>query len=301
MIEETLAALRVSPQGAYVDCTLGEGGHAVAVAGALEPAPRVLGIEVDGEALAIATRRLRPYGDRVKTVLGSYTDLLQLAERQQFKPADGVLFDLGVSSLQLEKAEKGFSFSREGRLDMRFDARQELTARDVVNEYPERDLAETISRLGEERNARRIAAAIVRARPIESTTELAEVISSASGSRRKSRVHPATRTFQALRMAVNRELENIRLGLEQAVEVLGAGGRLVVISYHSLEDRLVKRFMRDQASSCVCPPGIPVCVCDHPARLKLIRRGVTKPSADEVRSNPRSRSAKLRVAERLAV
>jgi len=301
MVKETLTALRVSPWGAYVDCTLGEGGHALALVKAVEPAPRVLGIDLDSEALAMARRRLRPYGDGVRIVLGSYTDLLGLAERNGFKPADGVLFDLGVSSLQLETGNKGFSFSNEGRLDMRFDTRQKLTAHEVVNLYAEKDLVEAIFRFGEDRNARRIAGAIVNGRPIETTAELAKAISNAVGSRHRGRVHPATRTFQALRMVVNKELENIQAGLEQAIEVLGAGARLAVISYHSLEDRLVKGFLRNESSSCICPPGMPVCVCEHSARLRLIGKGVVKPSDDEVRSNPRSRSAKLRVAERLPV
>ena len=214
-------------------------------------------------------------------------------------PADGVMFDLGLSSLQLETPDRGFSFSQAGRLDMRFDMTQELTAYQVANQRTERQLADIIFEFGEEPKARRLARAIVQARPVETTLDLANVITRAAGRSGRSRTHPATRTFQALRIAVNQELENMRSGLEQAIQVIGSSGRLVVISYHSLEDRLVKRLLKREASSCICPPGTPECVCGHEARISEITRRVLRPSPEEVRTNPRSRSARMRVAERL--
>ncbi len=299
MVEETLAALEITPGDTIIDCTLGEGGHSRAILQGLEFKPKVLGIEIDSAALEIARKRLRQYGNRVKTVLGSYVDVLKFADAYRFCPATGVLFDLGVSSLQLETGIRGFSFSREAKLDMRFDGSQELTAHDLVNSSTENDLAKTISTLGEDPNAKRIAKAICNGRPIDTTTHLARIVSGASGFRNKSKIHPATRTFQAIRMAVNGELDNIRLGLKQAVEVLSLGGRLIVITYHSLEDRLVKNILRQESSTCVCPVGTPECICSQKARLKLLGGGVVKPKLEAIQSNPRSRSAKLRVAQRI--
>ncbi|MDA1189919.1 MAG: 16S rRNA (cytosine(1402)-N(4))-methyltransferase RsmH, partial [Chloroflexi bacterium] len=215
-----------------------------------------------------------------------------------FSGADGILFDLGLSSAQLERAERGFSFANEGPLDMRFDQRQELSAERIINQSVERELADLIYQLGEERQSRRIARAIVSARPIRTTARLAEVVAGAVGGKR-GRIHPATRTFQALRMAVNTELEAIGEGLKQAVGSLGSGGRLVVISYHSLEDRLVKEFMRRESKNCVCEPDAPGCTCKHIALIRIITKKVVKPTQEETKGNPRSRSAKLRIAERL--
>jgi len=299
MVGEVLTALRVRADGAYIDCTTAEGGHALAILGPAEPGPRLLGIDLDADALATARHRLREYGGRAALARGSYVDLEEIAAGYGFVPADGVLFDLGLSSAQLENAERGFSFARSGKLDMRFDAGQGLTAHDIVNQRSEQDLADIIRRLGEEPAARRIARAIVRARPIESTTDLADIVRRTAGGRGRRAIHPATRTFQALRIAVNGELDNIKEGLAQAIRVLGSGGRLVSISYHSLEDREVKTFLRTESSSCICPPGTPVCICGHEPSIKLIQRRVIKPSQEEIRSNPRSRSARLRVAERL--
>jgi 16S rRNA (cytosine1402-N4)-methyltransferase len=299
MVGEVLAALSVRPGGRYVDCTTGEGGHALAILGSVEPGPRLLGIDLDADALSTARRRLEEYGDRATLVQGTYAGLEEMAGGRGFVPADGVLFDLGLSSAQLESGERGFSFARQGKLDMRFDAGQVLTARDIVNQHSEKDLADIIYRLGEEPASRRIARAIVRARPIESTTGLADIVRRAAGGRGRRRIHPATRTFQALRMAVNGELDNIKEGLAQAIRVLGSGGRLVAISYHSLEDREVKSFLRMESSSCICPPGMPVCICGHEPSIRLIYRKVVKPSEQEISANHRSRSARLRVAERL--
>jgi 16S rRNA (cytosine1402-N4)-methyltransferase len=214
-------------------------------------------------------------------------------------PADGVLFDLGLSSMQVDTAARGFSFRREAKLDMRFDPGQKMTAHDLVNERSAGSLADLIFRLGEEPRARRIARAVVRNRPIETTTALAEIIEGEIGRARSGRIHPATRTFQALRIAVNSELDNLGQGLAGAIRVLRRAGRLVVISYHSLEDRVVKTTLRREAADCVCPPKTPVCACGHEASLRLVHRRVIRPDAHEVTANPRARSARLRTAERI--
>jgi len=211
----------------------------------------------------------------------------------------GVLLDIGLSSLQVERAERGFSFLREGPLDMRFSPRQPLTAAQIVNEYPEDELADIIYRFGEEPRSRRIARRIVERRPLRTTTELAKVVEEAVGGRARRQSHPATRTFQALRIAVNQELLSLDAALPQAYGLLGDLGRLAVLSYHSLEDRLVKEFVRRESRDCICPPRQPVCTCGHKAGLRPISRGAVRPSPDEVAANPRSRSARLRVAERL--
>jgi 16S rRNA (cytosine1402-N4)-methyltransferase len=299
MVEEVLEALRVQSGGRYIDCTVGEGGHAAALLTATGGSVRLLGIDLDGEALGTAGSRLEQYGDRITLVKGTFAELESQARTREFAPADGVLFDLGVSSLQLETAARGFSFGREGPLDMRFDTEQELSALDVVNRWPEAGLVSLLKEYGEEPRARGVAREIVRARPISTTVELAEV---ASRSARRSRrgLNPATRTFQAVRIAVNGEIDNIRPGLEQAIRVLAPGGRAVVISYHSLEDRLVKQSFRREASDCICPPETPECVCGHVATIRLVNRKVVRPTAAEVDRNPRSRSARLRAAERLS-
>jgi len=299
MVQEVLAALQVRAGGAYIDCTVGEGGHALAILNAISPTPRLLGIDLDSEALSVARRRLEPYKAHVTLAQGNFADMSSIAERNGFRPADGVLFDLGLSSLQVDTGSRGFSFQREARLDMRFDPAQTISAYEVVNEYSERALADLIYELGEEPGARRVARAIVHSRPIETTTRLADVVARALGRPSKGRIHPATQTFQAIRMAVNGEIDNLRRGLAQALEVLGHGGRLVVISYHSIEDRLVKNTLRRESSDCVCPPQTPQCVCGHAATIRLVSRKVIKPSPAEVRANPRSRSARIRVAERI--
>lgn len=296
MVEEVLKALDVRSGGRYIDCTAGEGGHSAEISRAADPAPRVLGLDVDEEALTTARRRL---GGGATLVRGSYRELKRLAEGNGFMPADGVLLDLGLSSLQLESENRGFSFLRPGPLDMRFDRSQELTAHHIVNEYGEEELANLIYTLGEERKSRRIARAIVRSRPIENTLELAEVVRRSMGRQPRRQTHPATRTFQAIRMETNGELAAVEEGVLGAIEVLGPGGRLAVISYHSLEDRLVKRLLARESSSCVCPPEAAFCQCEHEPRVRLVNRRVIKPSRSEVQTNPRSRSAKLRAAERI--
>ena len=296
MVEEVVSALGVKSGGHYIDCTVGEGGHSAGIRAAADPGPRLLGLDVDEEALSTAKRRL---GGGTTLVRGSYRELKRLAETNGFMPADGVLLDLGLSSLQVESGARGFSFLRPGPLDMRFDRSQELTAHRIVNQYGEEDLANLIYRLGEEPKSRRIARAIVRARPIEDTVELAEVVRRGMGRQPRRQTHPATRTFQAIRMETNGELEAIEQGLRGAIEVLRPGGRLAVISYHSLEDRLVKRLLARESSSCICPPEAPACACDHRPRVRLVNRRVIRPSRSEMETNPRSRSAKLRAAQRI--
>lgn len=298
MVEEVLHYLDVLPGGRYVDCTVGTGGHAEAVLEMASPGGLLLGLDVDAQALALARKRLERFWPDVRLVEANYRDLAAVCREYSFIPVHGVLFDLGLSSLQLAQAERGFSFQREGPLDMRFDQEQELTAFDIVNHCSEVELARIIWQYGEERQSRRIARAIVRARPIHTTRELAEVVSRAVRAPGH-RLHPATRTFQALRIAVNRELETLEMALAQAVQVLGRGGRLVVISYHSLEDRIVKQFLQRESQDCICPPDLPKCLCGHRATLRPLTRSPVRPSEDEVRRNPRSRSALLRAAEKL--
>jgi 16S rRNA (cytosine1402-N4)-methyltransferase len=257
-----------------------------------------LGIDADPEAIHASQDKLRDYGEAVTLLNDNFVDLEAICRRYHFHPVDGILFDLGVSSLQLDTAERGFSFRLDAPLDMRFDLRQGLTASDIVNTFSEQELAQLIEKYGEERHSRQIARNIVRNRPVATTLGLARLVEQVLGSKR-AKIHPATRTFMALRIAVNSELQNLELALEQTINLLRPGGRLVVISYHSLEDRIVKQFMRRAASSCLCPPGTIMCRCGHMPTLKLISRKVIKPSSLEMESNPRSRSAKLRIAERL--
>ena len=297
MVPEVLEALRVQPGGRYMDATAGEGGHIEAVLAASQPGGQLLGIDADHEAVAVARDRLAPFGDAVRVVLGNFRDMRSIALAADFVPVHGVLMDLGVSSLQLDAEARGFSFRRADPLDMRFSLDQQITAADIVNGHTQEELANVIFRLGEERRSRPIAAAIVAARPLRTSSELAAVIASAVRGPRR-RLHPATQTFQALRIAVNDELAALDAALGQAVSLLGLGGRLVVLAYHSLEDRIVKNFMRRESADCVCPPGAPECRCGHLATVRLGTRRVITPAAAEVASNARSRSARLRWVER---
>ncbi len=299
-LREVLEGLVVRPGGIYIDGTLGAGGHAEAILAASAPDGRLLGLDRDPQAVTRATARLELYGERVTLRHASYVELGTLARERGFFPVEGVLFDLGFSSLQIAAAERGFAFRLAGPLDMRFDQTSAgPTAADLVNTLPEAELANLLWRYGEEPRSRRIAQAIVAARPLESTGELAEIVAAAAERPRGRRIHPATRVFQALRIAVNRELESLEAVLPQAVEVLRPGGRLAVITFHSLEDRIVKRFFKQEARGCICPPEVPICACGHQPALRLINRKPMRPSAEELAANPRSRSAKLRVAEKL--
>ena len=298
LYQEVLRGLQIKPGGRYIDGTLGGGGHAVGILEKSSPAGQLLGIDADPTAIAISAERLVEYGPRVTMVNANFARLAEIASQCGFRPTDGILLDLGLSSLQLASGERGFSFQLEGPLDMRFNPHQGKPASELVNGLSIPELADILHRYGEERRAQRIAQAIVAARPFQTTHQLAEVVAGAVG--RRGRIHPATRTFQALRIAVNDELSALSRALPQAVNLLAPQGRLVVISYHSLEDRLVKRFYRQESQDCICPPEVPVCRCDHRAVLEIVTKKPITPSELELEANPRCRSARLRIAARLA-
>jgi 16S rRNA (cytosine1402-N4)-methyltransferase len=298
MLAEVLDALDVRPGGRYVDCTLGGGGHAEAILERAQPGGTLLGIDANPAAIEIAGDRLARYGNDVHLVRGNFRDVGAICRDMGFAPVNGVLMDLGLSSDQLEFGE-GFSYRRETPLDMRF-GREGVTAAEIVNNYSESELADVIYRYGEEPASRRIARRIVESRPLETSAQLANADEQAVGRRAHRTTHPATRTFQALRIAVNHELDALATALPQAHGLLGIGARLALLSYHSLEDRIVKEYMRRESRDCICPPGLPACRCGHRATLRLVTRGAVKPSVSEVEANPRSRSARLRAAERIA-
>jgi 16S rRNA (cytosine1402-N4)-methyltransferase len=285
LLKEALEFLNVRPDGIYIDATLGAGGHAEQILKVLQQGQgKLLGIDCDPAALAAARERLRDFGEKLIVQEGNFAEIGALHAASGLRPADGLLADLGLSSLQLEDATRGFSFSLPGPLDMRMDPTREKTAEALVNRSSERDLANLIFKFGEERHSRRIARALVKARPIRSTTELAQVVTRAIPSRAGlHQIHPATRTFMALRLAVNQELENLEAFLAQALDVLAPRGRLVVLSFHSLEDRLVKRAFQ---------------AWQRDGRVQVLTRKVVRPSQEEMRANPRSRSAKLRAVEK---
>jgi 16S rRNA (cytosine1402-N4)-methyltransferase len=298
MLEEVLRYLSPAPGGHYIDATAGGGGHSAALLQSSAPDGRVLSIDADPRALARVRSLLQGFGPRSVVVQGNFRSLAALAARSGFPAVDGIVMDLGLSSDQLADPSGGFAMQEDGPLDMRFDPASPTTAADLVNGLDPQELADLIYRYGEERLSRRIARAIVAARPIHTTGELAAVIAAAVG--RPERIHPATRTFQALRIAVNDELSALAEALPQAVALLRPAARLAIISFHSLEDRIVKQFFRTEAQNCLCPPELPVCTCQHQASLRVVTRRPVQPSADEVARNPRSRSARLRVAERLS-
>ena len=283
---EVLDALRPTSGGTYVDCTVGAGGHAAAILDASAPDGRLLGIDADPGALAIAAERLARFGDRVRLVHRNYRELERVLTETQTPAPNGILLDLGVSSMQLDRPERGFSFQADGPLDMRLDPTTGETAADLVNTLPERELADVIYRYGEERHSRRVARSIIARRATSrfaTTTDLARVVAGALGGRTAGHgIHPATRTFQALRIAVNDELGGLETVLPQAADALAPGGRLTVIAFHSLEDRIVKQFMRSR-----------------PEQLRVLTKKPLVASSEEQRANPRSRSAKLRAAEKL--
>lgn len=301
LLQDVLAHLQPRPGGLYIDGTVGAGGHSAAILQASQPDGRLLAFDRDPQALATARTRLEGFGRRVTFVHASYARMGQLAPEYGFAAVDGVLLDLGLSSLQLEDPRRGFSFMREGPLDMRFDTTQGDTAAELINNLPVDALADIFWRYGEEENSRRYARAIVNARPLHTTTELAELIEEeAPYWVRRKRIHPATKIFQALRIAVNGELSELEVGLPAAIDLLRGRGRVAVISFHSLEDRFVKNLFRDLAQECICPPGQPICTCDVEPLLRLVTGKVIMPDAEEIERNPRSRSARLRVAEKLA-
>lgn len=290
------------PGGRYLDGTVGAGGHAAAILERSAPDGRLLGLDVDPAALEVARRQLARFGDRAVLVRSNYAVCDVVAGRLAFAPVDAVLLDLGLSSIQLADERRGFSFRAVGPLDMRADPDVTVTAADIVNGRPADELARIFAAYGEEPEARRLAAAIARrraSRPFETADELGRFVAGVK-TRRRGGIDPATRVFQALRIAVNDELGNLERGLRAALDVLRPGGRLLVISFHSLEDRTVKTFMARESRDCICPPHLPTCVCGHRAGLRLVARRPVKPDAAEVERNPRARSAVLRVAEKLA-
>ncbi len=297
LYNEILNALHPFSPGLYIDGTVGAGGHAWGILDACKPEGRLLGLDLDPQALEIANRRLSIFNPRVTLVQASYTTLLEQVRRLGWQQVNGILLDLGVSSIQLDQPERGFSFLNEGPLDMRFGPEIPESAEDLINTLPETDLADLIWRYGEEPHSRRIARAIMAARPLHTTRELADVVSRATGGRR-GRLHPATRTFQALRIAVNQELQSIETVLPLAVEALVPGGRLAVITFHSLEDRIVKQFIRRESKDCICPPEQPDCNCGHAASVIDITRHPIVATEIETLENSRARSAHLRIAEK---
>ena len=303
MLEELLDSLNLRPDGIYVDGTLGGGGHARAILAATAPGGILVGIDRDEDALAESARALEPFGRRAVLVKGDYADLKDILARVGIERVDGIVLDLGVSSHQLEAAARGFSFSKPAPLDMRMDRDAPVSARDLVNRADARELERILRDYGEERQARRIARAIVERRktaPIETTDELAALIAAAMPApMRHGRIHPATRSFQALRIAVNDELNSLARGLASGIDCLREGGRISVITFHSLEDRMVKECFRDASRGCTCPADLPVCACGGRPRLRVVTRKPVRPGKGEMERNPRARSAKLRTAERI--
>jgi 16S rRNA (cytosine1402-N4)-methyltransferase len=295
---EVLEYLSVQPGGRYIDCTLGSGGHSQSILEKSSPGGQLLGIDADPEAITKASENLSKFGNSVLMVNDNFANLRDICIKYDFFPVHGILFDLGLSSPQLSEDGRGFSFQNEAPLDMRFSPAQKMTAADIINTYSEYEIARIIKTYGEEIHSRPIARRIVQKRPLRTTVELANIIEQAIGGRR-GKIHPATRTFQALRIAVNRELENLESALNQSVGLLGFGGRLVVISYHSLEDRIVKQLMQKESKGCICPPEVMKCTCGHKPNLKIITKRIITPSFAELQINPRSRSARLRAAERI--
>ncbi len=299
LYNEVITALQPRTGGRYVDGTLGAGGHAFGILEASSPDGELLGLDRDPAALAVATERLMPFGTRAHFMRSSYLDMAAAAAKIGWDAAEGIVLDLGLSSLQIEDASRGFAFKHDGPLDMRFDPASSLTAADLVNKTSADELADILFQFGEEKFARKIVRAIAAARPINTTKQLADVVSRAVGGRRGD-VHPVTRTFQALRIVVNGELDAVAAALPVAMGLLKPGGRLAVISFHSLEDRIVKNFFHQESRDCICPPEQPVCACGHKARLKEITRKPAVPTQGEVAQNPRSRSAKLRIVEKIS-
>ena len=277
---------------------MGTGGHAEGILTASSPAGVLLGLDVDKQALDIAKKKLSAFGNRCIIRQASYMEIIDQIKSLEWDCIDGVLLDLGLSSMQLDIAERGFSFLKEAPLDLRFNPNKGVTAAELVNTLSEKEIANIIWNYSEDPRSRQIARLIIENRPISTTTELAGLILTAYlGKRRKT--HPATRTFQALRIAVNNELEVLEEGLKNSLKAVCAGGRIAIITFHSLEDRIVKQFFKRESIDCVCPPEQPFCTCSHQATLKVITKKAVKPSQEEIANNPRSRSAKIRVAEKI--
>ena len=302
LLEECMEALAIRPNGIYVDGTAGGAGHSSEIAKRLGEDGRLIALDQDETAVAVATERLAHFGERARVVRSNFCELEAVCRELGIEQIDGLLLDLGVSSYQLDTAERGFSYQADAPLDMRMDVRNPLTARTVVNEYPEDKIRKILFEYGEERYSSRIASNIIRAResaPIETTGELVEIIKrSIPAQAREGGHHPAKRSFQALRIEVNAELDVIAPAIKSAVDLLNPGGRIAIITFHSLEDRIVKQTFGELASGCTCPKSFPVCVCGNKPRVKVITRKPILPSKEELEYNPRSHSAKLRVAEK---
>ncbi len=302
LLEETIENLNIQPDGIYVDGTLGGGGHAYHVCSQLGENGRFIGIDQDAAAIAAAGERLKPFEDKVTIVRSNYKDMKQVLHNLGISKVNGIVLDLGVSSYQLDTAERGFSYRENAPLDMRMDQRQSKTAKDIVNDYSEMELYRIIRDFGEDKFAKNIAKHIVRARqekPIETTDELTEIIKAAIPMKfRATGGHPAKRTFQAIRIELNHELEVLKEHLNEMVELLDEDGRICIITFHSLEDRIVKNIFKKCENPCECPPSFPACVCGKKSLGKVISRKPILPSEEELEVNPRSKSAKLRVFER---
>lgn len=305
MLEETVKSLVTNKKGTYVDCTLGGAGHSHRIAELLEPEGRIIGIDQDEEAIEAAKERLSDVKCHVDIVHNNFRNLEAILQEQHAPLVDGVVFDLGVSSHQIDTAERGFSYMQDAPLDMRMDESAKFSAYDVVNTYSEDDLDRIFHDYGEERWARRIAQFIVKerkAKPIETTGELVDIICKAvpKAVRRKENGHPAKRVFQAIRIEVNDELGILENAFKTAVHHLKPGGRIAIITFHSLEDRIAKQTLKQMARGCICPPELPVCVCHHKPEIKILGKPI-QATSDELAHNSRSKSAKLRIAEKLPV
>ncbi len=302
MLNEVIQGLQPSANQNFIDGTLGAGGHASAILSLTGPNGHLLGLDWDTKAIDRCQSLKKKYGDRAILVNRSYVEMDKVAREYDFTKVNGVLLDLGLSSDQLNEDGRGFSFKNNEPLDMRFSLKNKLTAEQIVNSWSGKELEKILFNFGEERDARSIVRGIIRERqanPIIYTQQLAEIVKKAKKPNYKSKIHPATKVFQALRIAVNSELDNIATGLQKAIDLLDSGGRLAVISFHSLEDRIVKDFIKNNAQGCICPPNIPVCRCHHVPRLKIITRKPIMAGEDEIINNPRARSAKLRIAEKI--
>lgn len=302
LLEETIEGLAIKPEGIYVDGTLGGAGHSSVIASRLSGQGHLIGIDQDAAAIAAATERLQPFAEHVTIVRSNYENMCQIIKDNGYTGVDGILLDLGVSSYQLDTVERGFSYKYDTKLDMRMDERQTLTARDMVNGYSETELFHIIRDYGEDKFAKNIAKHIVLAReekPIETTYELNEIIKAAIPAKmRETGGHPSKRTYQAIRIALNRELDVLRDSLDDMIKILNPGGRICIITFHSLEDRIVKLAFRKNENPCICPPSFPVCTCGRKPLGRVITRKPILPGEKELAENSRSKSAKLRIFER---
>lgn len=301
LLNETIDGLNIKPDGIYVDGTLGGGGHAYEVCRRLGEKGSIIGIDQDAAAIEAASARLKDFGEKVTIVRSNYCDMKSKLHELGIDKVDGIVLDLGVSSYQLDTAERGFSYREDAPLDMRMDTRQKMTARDIVNDYTEADLYRVIRDYGEDKFSKNIAKHIVQARavkPVETTAELSEIIRASIPMKfQKKSGHPAKRTFQAIRIELNRELDVLRDSLDDMINLLNPGGRLCIITFHSLEDRIVKSAFRKNENPCTCPPDFPVCVCGKKSKGSIITKKPILPSEEELEYNSRSKSAKLRIFE----